>query len=162
MGHAIKYWMKQKVVSIHPEATLLEAAQTLTKHKVGTLPVVDANGFLVGVTTLRGVLQYFMPDFIKLIEDIDFVHDFGAIEMPMQEDIKSASEITVREMMVPPVSVEADCKLMRAVSLFSKHDVIDLPVVDSENKLVGIASRVDVGRAFIEAWLSKVPQKSEG
>lgn len=162
MKHNIGHWMKRNVVSIKPNATLLKAAQLLAEKKVGTLPVVDANGSLVGVTTLRGVLQYFMPDFIKLIEDIDFVHDFGALEMPMQEDILSASEITVQEMMAPPISIEVDCKLMRAVSLFSKHDVIDLPVVDSENKLVGIVSRVDVGRAFIEAWLNKMPKKSQG
>jgi CBS domain-containing protein len=33
------------------------------------------------------------------------------------------------------------------------HDILDLPVVRG-GKLVGIASRVDIGRAFLESWLN--------
>jgi CBS domain-containing protein len=34
-----------------------------------------------------------------------------------------------------------------------KHRMRDLPVV-KEGKLIGIASRVDIGRAFLSSWLA--------
>jgi CBS-domain-containing membrane protein len=33
-----------------------------------------------------------------------------------------------------------------------QHDLRDLPVVDEEGHLVGLASWVDVGVAFLESW----------
>ena len=39
-----------------------------------------------------------------------------------------------------------------------QHNVHDILVVSPEGKLVGIASRVDVGRAILTAW-SKVEKK---
>jgi CBS domain-containing protein len=51
------------------------------------------------------------------------------------------------------VSVEGDCTLIRALSLLDKHRIRDLAVVN-EGKLTGIASRVDIGRAFLSTWLT--------
>ena len=51
-----------------------------------------------------------------------------------------------------------DCGLLRAYALMVQHNVHDILVVSPEGKLVGIASRVDVGRAILTAW-SKVEKK---
>ena len=66
-------WMKKDVVSIRPEASLLEAAQLRSKKRIGTLPVVDGRGRLVGLTSLRAIVRLFMPDFVQLVGDVDFV-----------------------------------------------------------------------------------------
>jgi len=149
-------WMKKDIVTVHPEAKLIEAARILADKKVGTLPVVDKDGHLVGITGMRAIGRFFLPDFINVVQDVDFVHDFGAIDDPSPEDIRKAATITVREYMDEPVSVEDDCTLSRALALMLSHDLLDLPVVRA-GKLVGIASRVDIGRAFLESWLKKAP-----
>ena len=51
------------------------------------------------------------------------------------------------------MSVEIDCTLIRALSFMDKYRIADLPVVE-QGKLVGIASRVDIGRAFLSTWLT--------
>ena len=43
--------MTRSVVTIMPEATILEAANTMLRLRVSGLPVVDAAGKLVGVVT---------------------------------------------------------------------------------------------------------------
>jgi CBS domain-containing protein len=55
--------------------------------------------------------------------------------------------------MEEPISVENDCELIRALSFMHKYQIRDIPVVE-RGKLVGIASRVDIGRAFLSNWLN--------
>jgi CBS domain-containing protein len=153
--------MKKDVVSIHPEASLIEAAKLLANKKVGTLPVVDKKGQLVGLTSMPAIVRIFLPDFINVVKDLDFVHDFGAIDDPAPEDIHKAATIKVADTMEEAVSVEEDCSLMRALAIMISHNLLDLPIVRN-GVLVGIASRVDVGRAFIDGWLkgAKTSKKS--
>lgn len=160
MVKAMGPWMKRNVVSIHAEATLLDAAHLLAEKKVGTLPVVDDKGHLIGLTSIRKIVSFFLPDFINVIKDVDFVRDFGAIDIPSPIDIKIGKEKRVKELMDEPVSVEEDESLMRALALMITHDIQDLPVV-RKGKLVGIASRVDIGRAFIERWLDDLPARNQ-
>ena len=157
MSRTIGSWMKKNVIFIGEDATLLEAARVLAKKQIGTLPVVDSGGQLVGITSMRKIVRFFLPDFINVVEDVDFVRDFGAIDIPSPVDIKKAENIAIKEMMDEPVSIEKSSSLMRALAIMITHDLQDLPVVH-EGKLVGIASRVDIGRAFLLSWLDELPK----
>jgi CBS-domain-containing membrane protein len=148
----IKDCMKHNVVSISAAATIGQAAKRIVTRRIGSLPVVDSSGRLVGMLRLRDLLSLVMPDFVRLVEDIDFVHDFGALEN-RQPDIAALAR-PLREVMQSPVSVEETCGLLRAVSLMRLHDLQDLPVVDSAGRLTGIASRVDIGVALLSGWQS--------
>ena len=145
--------MKRKVIVGSPGMTVKEAALLMAEHNVGTLPVVDPSSILVGVTTMRDVIQIFLPDFVPLLSNIRFVTDYGDLDSPSAESIQRAESLVIADIMEEPVSVEDDCTLIRALSFMEKYRIGDLPVV-KEGKLVGIASRVDIGRAFLSTWLS--------
>ena len=145
--------MKLRVVVGHPDMTVKEAALLMAENNVGTLPVVNEDLVLVGVTTMRDIIQIFLPDFVPLLSNIRFVRDFGDLGTPSAADIQSAESLVIADIMEEPVSVEDDCTLIRALSFMEKYRIRDLPVV-REGKLVGIASRVDIGRAFLSTWLS--------
>ena len=145
--------MKVKVIFGHREMTVREAAALMAENNVGTLPVVDGTSKLVGVTTMRDVIQIFLPDFVSLLSNISFVKDYGDWGSPSRESLKRAESLLVADIMAEPVSVEDDCTLIRALSFMHKHRIRDLPVV-KEGKLVGIASRVDIGRLFLSTWLT--------
>ena len=146
----VKTSMKKRVITVLDTATLGMAAKQFVKHHVGMLPVINAQGKLVGVLQLRDLLTLTLPDFTRLMEDFDFVVSFGAANsiQPSKEDISKK----VSEVMEPPVCVKDTCGLSRAFSLLHRHNLTDLPVVDAENCLVGIASRVDVGTAILKGW----------
>ena len=145
--------MKRKVIFGHPEMTVRKAALLMAESNVGTLPVVDETSTLVGVTTMRDVIHIFLPDFVSLLSNIGFVKDYGDWGTPSRESLKRAESLLVADIMGEPVSVENDCTLIRALSLLHKHRIRDLAVV-KDGKLVGIASRVDIGRAFLSTWLT--------
>jgi CBS domain-containing protein len=145
--------MKRNVVSIKTNATIREAAVILVKKHIGLLPVVDKKDKPIGVIGMRDLLQLELPDFINFVADVDFVHDFGAVE-DTRPPAKTLSK-TVKSMMKPVITVEEDAGLLRAYALMVQQNLHDLPVVSQDGKLVGIVSRVDVGAAILATW-SKV------
>ena len=147
--------MKRNVVSILVSATIGEAAELFAARHIGLLPVVDKAGRLVGVLQLRDLLALVMPDFVRLVEDIDFVHDFGAVEA--RRPSPEALGRPVREVMQAPISVDETCGLLRAFAVLRQNDLHDLPVVAPDGRLVGIASRVDIGVALLIAWSASPP-----
>lgn len=139
--------MKKNVVSVHLDTSLSEAVSKLVDNHVGLLPVVDNNGLLSGVISLRDILRLYWPSFMSLVEDYDFVHDFGALEKA--EIPPEVQDTLVSEIMQEPLMVEGTCKLLRAAAFMRQHDIRDLPVVDEAGRLIGLASWVDVGTAFL-------------
>lgn len=146
----IKNCMKRHVISISASATIRQAAQLVEKHHIGVVPVVDDEDKLVGVINLGDLLSLELPDFFNLLPDLDFVHDFGAVEAtrPFPEQL----DLSVTKLMQPAVYIEETCGLLRAYALMVKHDLQDLLVVSGDGSLVGIASRVDIGAAILSAW----------
>lgn len=141
-------WMKREIVSTLASTSVREAAALLVDKRVGTLPVVDEEGALIGITCISDIVRIFLPDFVSLMEDIDFVKDFGARDNPTEGDWERIESLSVADIMEEPVSVEEDCSVLRAISVMDKHNLRDMPVVN-DGRLVGIVSRVDVGRAFL-------------
>ena len=141
-------WMKREVVSTRPDATLREVAALVLEKRVGTLPVVDDEGKLVGTVSITDIVKLFLPDFVTIMDEIDFVHDYGNLENTTAEDRQRAKTIHVSDVMEEPVAMEDDAGLVHALSVMEKHNLRDLIVI-REGKLVGIASQVDIVRAFL-------------
>lgn len=146
----VRECMKRNVVSITASATIGQAAALFAARHIGMLPVVDPLGRLAGILQLRDLLELVMPDFVRFMEDFDFLLDFGALES--RQPSAEVMAQPVREVMEPPVSVDETCGLLRAFAVLRQHDLHDLPIVKADGRLVGIASRVDVGTALLAGW----------
>ncbi len=142
--------MKRKVIYESINATARNAALKMVQNRIGTLPIVDDNGRMVGLVQMRDLITLAMPDFVNLLENVDFVRDFGALE-----DEKPTAEMLdapISEIMGEPTSIEESAGLLRALATIQEHDMSDLPVVDSEMHLLGIASSVDIGVKLMSDW----------
>lgn len=146
----IRECMKTKVFSIPSTATVLEAARVFVQRHVGLLPVVDEHGRPVGVLRLSDLLTLELPDFVRLVADVDFVHDFGAVETTRPLPSELAGPVTA--LMQPVRTIEWDSGLLRAYALMLQHELADMPVVGAGGELVGIVSRVDIGTAILSQW----------
>jgi len=151
----INLCMKMEIVTVPVTATVADAASIFCAHHIGMLPVVDESGNLVGILQLRDLLHLIMPTFVDLIEDFDYVGDFGAMEdsEPAQEELNKS----IAEVMEEPICVRDDSGLVRAFAFIHKNELLDLPVVNRDGQLVGLASRVDIGRDLLPTWCQDAP-----
>jgi CBS domain-containing protein len=142
--------MKKHVVSVPTTATIREAAAIIVSKHIGLLPVVDKNDKPVGVISMRDLLTLELPDFVSFVADVDFVHDFGAVETTRPS--ARTLDKSVKSLMKPAVFVDEDCGLLRAYALMLQHNLHDMLVVSKDGKLIGITSRVDIGVAVLSSW----------
>ena len=146
----ISKYMKRNVVSIPVTATIREAAAVIVKKHIGLLPVVDQDDKLAGVVGIRDLLSLELPDFVSFVADLDFVHDFGAVEITRPP--ARTLDKSIKSLMKDVIAVDEDCGLLRAYALMVQHNLHDMPVISKDGKLIGVASRVDVGTAILSTW----------
>lgn len=103
-------------ITIGPEATVGDALAMMKKHHVGGIPVVDANGYLIGIVTNR---------------DLRFLDN-------MKQPIP---EVMTRENLV---TAPKGITLAEATEILQHTKVEKLPVVDKDGKLVGLITYKDL------------------
>ena len=146
--------MTREVVSIGPDASVLEAVRLMLQHKISGLPVVDAAGNLQGVVT--------EGDFLRRAETgtqrrhsrfVEFLLGPGRLA----EDYAHASGRKVDEVMTLDVyTVVEDAPLEQVVHLMERHRIKRVPVV-RDGKVVGIVTRANLMRAVANFALAAHP-----
>ncbi|MBP7304022.1 MAG: IMP dehydrogenase, partial [Fervidobacterium sp.] len=104
-------------VTIHPDDSILNALKLMAEYRIGGFPVVDDNGYLVGLLTNRDVR--FETDVSKKVKNL----------------------MTKREKLIvghPGISLES------AKEILHENRIEKLPIVDKNNKLIGLITIKDV------------------
>jgi len=103
-------------VTLSKDHTLAEAKETMAKYKISGLPVVDAENTLIGIITNRDV---------KYQENLDM----------------KVEEIMTKENLI---TSDKDTNLEKAKEILLKSRIEKLPIVDKNNKLVGLITIKDI------------------
>jgi CBS domain-containing protein len=133
------------VISVDTETPVVRAAQLMLHHRVSGLPVVDANGDLVGIVTegdflRRGELgtQRQRPRWLQ------FLIGPGRLA---NEYVRACGR-KVGEIMTPnPQAITGDTPVVKIVELMEKNRIKRLPVVDGR-KVIGVVSRANLLHAL--------------
>ena len=100
----------------------------------------------------KGVVKFF-----AIIFAIVCIFQLSFTVVSYRYSVKADAYAHTPEVMEEATFVRDDSGLVRAFAFIHKHQLIDLPVVDREGKLVGLASRVDIGRALLTTWCQDAP-----
>ncbi len=114
----VNQYMSRGVLTVSPDTDFRQALDLMRSRKVHHLPVLDA-GRVVGVVAERDVLLA--------------AANFGAAQVPVGEIMSS-----------PPVCVADRALLKDAARLLVEKHVGSLPVLDSNDALVGIITETDI------------------
>jgi CBS domain-containing protein len=113
--------MTRNVKGVMRDTTLREAAQVMKDENCGIVPVVDQNMRLLGVLTDRDIV------------------------MRTLRDDRPLGQVRVSEVMTDEVEcVTADERLTDVIDLMGHRQIRRVPVVDREDRLVGIISMGDI------------------
>lgn len=141
-AHDVMTW---GAITVEPDALVSRAVRLMLQNKISGLPVVDANGRLVGIVTegdflRRGELgtQRRRPRWLE------FLLGPGRLAA---EYVQSSGQ-KVEEIMTPELhTITPETPLDEVVDLMERHRVKRLPVVQ-DGKLVGIVSRANLLHAL--------------
>jgi len=139
--------MTKDLVSVKPDDTAQDALLALFKMQISGLPVIDAQGKLVGMFTEKGVLSYILPSYL------DKVGRFIYEENPKSTKIKCAqlSGVKVSELMRKEVvTTTEEVTLCEAARIMLTQKVRRLPVLNTSGEVVGIVARCDIVRAMVQ------------
>ncbi len=139
----VKDVMTAEVMTVQPGTSLKEVARLLVESRISGLPVVDADGRVLGVISEADVLMKEAGagrsrggPLAWLLDPLDVV-----------ERLKLDARVAGEAMTSPPVTIESTRPVAVAAELMIEQGINRLPVLD-QGKLVGIVTRADLVRAF--------------
>jgi Mg/Co/Ni transporter MgtE len=144
--------MKREVIKVRRSTSLRNLLNTFKNfHTLPLIPVVDENDFLIGVVYLANLLDILKPPQVKFLKNIPFAEvdeDVFDLELaPAMGELILVDDI----MEINFISLEEDTSLEEAYKTMRLHNCDQLPVVDKQNKLLGIIGIFDiVWRVFKE------------
>lgn len=128
----VRNWMTPDPITVGPETLLMEARELMDDNRIRRLPVVDKKGRLVGMVTLRRILEA-MPS--------------EATSLSVQERNYLLSRLRVGDIMQKdPVAVSSEDFVMDVIRLGQERGIGAFPVVDN-GRLVGIATETEIFNA---------------
>lgn len=116
--------MTRKVCTIHPEASVQEVAQLLSREHISGAPVVNADGMIIGIVTEADIISKVDREGLRVA------------------DIMSHEIIAVKE----------ETPVNEIAILLTKRRIKRVPVV-CNGKPVGIVSRADIVDAVAQGLL---------
>ena len=128
-------WMKSHVITVVPDTSLLQCRKLLKDNRINYLPVVDRDNIVVGLIASAD-LKAFAPQ-----------HSTG---FEILEALDILAETKVKDVMVvAPVTIHYNNTVEQAAkTMFDRH-VACLPVIDDEDRLVGIITGWDIFHALL-------------
>lgn len=106
-------------VTIHSSSTVNDALSIMKEYHIGGIPVVDDEKKLVGIVTNR---------------DLRFERE---LSRPVSEVMTSENLVTTTQ----------STNLEEAAEILQRHKIEKLPVVDQENRLIGLVTYKDITKA---------------
>jgi len=103
-------------ITLYPYQTVAEALELMQKYRISGIPVIDENRKLVGILTNRDLR--FEPDLNQPVEKL----------MTKENLITAKGKVSLEE----------------AEKILQKHKIEKLPVVDKQNRLIGLITFKDI------------------
>lgn len=146
MPDTISEIMDTSPVTVAPDASIEDVVAALREHQLPGLPVVDADGQLVGIVTEADmVLQddqgdLHIPHYVNLFGGTIFLESLHRYE----DRLRKAFAASAEDMMTrDPDMVSPDTSVREAARLIHETGHNRLPVVE-DGRLVGVVTRLDV------------------
>lgn len=133
--------MTTAVVSVSPDAPFTEVARELYGNAVRAVPVVDADGRLLGVVS--------EGDLLRTVERAGDDQAHG-LRSRFAQRRDAAGRTTAGELMsAPAVTAGADLSIARAARIMHDRSLGWLPVVDVDDRVIGVVGRSDLLTVFL-------------
>lgn len=144
--------MSRDLVTAEFGTELEEAWAQLRFHKIKAIPVVDRAQRVIGIVTLVDFLKRANLKTYKTFEDklIEFIKRTPGVA-------SDKPEVVGQIMATPVLSAREDMHIVELVPLLSEKGLHHIPIIDAEQRLVGMVTQSDLIAALYAGAVAKVP-----
>jgi CBS domain-containing protein len=133
--------MSKQVYTASPDTKIPAVWQIIFKKRVHGVPVVDKSSKLLGIISEEDILSKLYPDFDETVEDMTS----GFVPDDFEEKLTKIKNLTAKDIMSRRVIyTRTDTLIMRALSRMIVRKVRQLPVLNDDDKVVGVISKGDI------------------
>ena len=151
----IKLIMTTKVVTLSPDDTIAAASIKMSSAKISGAPVVDESGKLIGILSEADILgsmkthQRSLHLVYPSLSSISVTFKERITEREALDAYREIENVKVRDIMTTEVEIAREDEEIRgAIKKMVAKGINRLPVVDDENRVIGIVTRGDILRGI--------------
>ena len=151
----VKDFMVTNLISVTLDSNIKEILKLFTDHGIGGVPVLDNQKKLIGMVSDGDIIRYLAP---KEGSVHDFIYGIFVEEEEREEEVlKEKINTTVDKFMERKkiYALKEEDTFEEAIRILSHHNFKKLPVLDSENRILGIISRGDINKSLFKILSSK-------
>ena len=142
--------MNKKVITIKKDASINELSELLVNNKISGVPVLDENGSLAGIVSEGDIIvqnsDLHFPRYFKLLDAIIYLESLNKFKRSLQKHLATKVEDI---MTVKVKTAGEDTPINEIADIMLDSRVNRLPVMDKNNKLVGIITRADIVKSIV-------------
>ena len=140
----VRELMSAPVATVSPETPLRDVAAVLVERGISGVPVVDRERGVLGVVSEGDIVIRERGEGRARFDLLAWPSETADVQLRVKLRARTAGEA----MSHPAVTISADASVAKAAAYIVDRGVNRLPVVDGQERLVGIVTRADLVRAF--------------
>ena len=133
----VRQWMSRPAIVAPVTMVLPEARRLLQQHRIRRLPVMDAEGRLIGIVT-EGDINRVSESHVTDVRDYNLYHRVS--DLPI-------GEIMTRN----PITATPDMPIIEVAQRLLDHRIGGVPVVEDE-RVVGVITESDLFRLIVTSY----------
>ena len=130
--------MTKDVIAVKKDADIHEVAKLISDNRISGLPVVDEENRVIGIITEADILHMAGMDKEHTFRDI--LKRLLGEPFPKHKRGGKTGDI----MTSPAITTTAETDIRKVAGVLDEKRIKRLPVVDDNNKLIGVISRGDI------------------
>ena len=137
--------MRTFFLAVPPNTTLRKANELM--HQFGSDYIIVTEGKkLLGMVTYSSLFRQILPSYDEVMQDETYWHNPASIE----ERASDVSKKKVKDIMVTElIKIDPGMLVVEAGALMASKRIKQMPVLDSNNELVGVISFKDITWGFL-------------
>ncbi len=149
MGLTVAEIMSTELITVTPETGIRELAGILSRDNISGVPVLDANGQLVGVVSQSDLVaqnkNLHIPTAVTLFDWVIYLGGTDKFKTELNKIAgRSVGEIMSRKV----ITVAPEDPLEDVATIMTEKNVHTIPVV-KDGKLVGLVGKLDIIRSLL-------------
>lgn len=133
--------MSRAVMTVTPETSYRDLCKKIFLSHIHTLPVLNDKKALIGIVTRKDILERLYPKYQDVMEFLETPQDFEE----MEERFKDMAPLKAKDIMSRTVIFARETTLvMRALSRMIVRHVDQLPILNDNDKVVGLITKGDI------------------